>query len=419
MIENFPNIWEELSFYLVILSVVVIWGVWRCVAHWKLNQVHKGRITKFENKDEQNYDQSERNFTKSIDTYNLIYTIQKRAFNSRTAAHLLFGFVIFLLFIGIHAIIFGLPLIEFYDATKEIEIRERISKDLIESDLGDEIKAMIEGRYWFRISNPIFDKDGAISSSDTERLKGEKPSNGSNTGSIATLHYDDTFIFSQNCGQSWEEVGVKMTEGERVVNSYFGTDGQTIIIGGDKRTVLVSGNGGQSWDHFSNRLKDSEVVNDVSFSADGKIGFIGSDEGSEFVTLDGGKSWIDFSDRLEARDYFIDLSFNADGKKGVIVSNEGFVFFTRNGGQSWTNSSVSLKEDETVMNSTFNADRMTGAIVGDKGSVFATRNAGQSWINSSVNLKENEFARELIQGKFILFSSRLVGRDSGHIFLFI
>ena len=423
MIEVLSNIWKDPYFYFLTILIVAVWGSWRYFAYRSLRTVHKEQIGKSENKVDVSDDQSARKFIRFTNTYNLVFTIQKRAFHSRTAAHFLFGFVIFLLFIGIISIIFGLPEIEIYDASKEIEVREKIIKETIKSDLGDEIRAMVEGRYWFKISKPLFNQNVPKSSSNTAKSTHAKPSNGNNKDSIATLHYDGTVVVSQDCGQSWEKTGVKLKEGERVVNSYFSADGTTGTIVGNEGSVFVTLDSGQSWGDFSETLNDREYVMDSSFSTNKNTGVIVGNEGSVFFTSDGGQSWEDSSVKLKdsgvvgiaqpafnyysglgvtvhyyggflgdlvSREFIVDSSFSSDGKSGVIVGNKGSVFVTADGGQSWEDSSVNLKNGEFKVNSSFSSDGKSGAIVGRKGSLFVTRDRGQSWEDSSVNLNEDE-----------------------------
>ena len=377
----------------IVVLVIAVWGRWRYVSYKKLDKVHTEQIVNSGNEGNQNNNQSEKVFAYSSKTYNLIFAIQKRAFHSRTAAQFLFGFVMFLLFIGIISIIFGLPELEIYDARKGIELRElreNISEELTKFELGDKIDAMVEGRYWFNVSKHLFNMNVNKTSQYAEQsppLKALKAQSlkDSDQGSINLLLYGDKIRLSQDCGHNWQEIDIGLKKGEFVDEPAFSTDRKIGIIYGTKLSIFFTTNGGLEWKEFDKFQKSDEWVLDSFFSTNRKTGiFIGSEE-SAFFTTDGGQKWKSIDLEFDPDERVIKSFFSTDGKTVIFVGRKKSVIFTTDGGQKWDSKIEQMDHDESVSHIVFSTDGKTGIIVGSKNSAFFTTDGGQEW--KSPNLK--------------------------------
>ena len=245
MLKQIPT---NQRFYVIIVALVVSWLSWRFLLHEKLRKELMSKQA-----------QASRNGLMTRDWW-AYRGFRERALSLRTRAGLVLGGVFTLLFGGIYFILFIVPEVE---QSKKLTVQQQIKRANFRENFQDELKAMVEGRYWFKTL------DGGS----------ESPQLG---------------------------LALQLARGEGLFTHIpsYGVDHRTgIAAASDKMfllhrdgSVFATGDSGQTWYPASykgnTKLKPKEVVRSRALLSGRARGLILGNKGSVLLTEDGGKSWI-------------------------------------------------------------------------------------------------------------------------------
>ncbi len=275
-----PTDWR---FYVIVVALAGLWASWRFHLKTKLR-----KNLKFENEDPRRQGLTERD-------WQAYGGLRERALALRTRAGLTLGGVFALLFGGVYFIIFLLPHIEL---DKESTIREAKHLKTFEEKFGDELQAMVEGRYWLKTHDGGSDRSQSRVSLVAFRGLGRHGAPQAGIESIRPAaasgqmgliaNQDGSVVITADGGHTWKSKDLRLKARERIDTIKFNDEDKHVLVVSNKNSlfwVSMNSKGELSIEPMTNLpLKASEKIMDIiTFRNSDKRVLVVGGEGSAFL----------------------------------------------------------------------------------------------------------------------------------------